>query len=106
VKVAEIVAGCLLTAAGVFSLWKWLRQPYVPRSPGEHALYVLHLTARIGVWFAFAALFFGYAVVDDTEAFRWFILVPIALAGVQLLTAVALARSPDDGPSTPGSEPP
>jgi hypothetical protein len=103
VKVAEIVAGCLMTAAGVFSLIKWLRRPYVPGSASEHALYLLHLTARIGVWFAFAALFFGYAFVDDTEAFRWFILVPIALAGVQLLTAVALARSPDEGPTGPGA---
>jgi hypothetical protein len=102
VKAAEIVAGCLLTAAGVFSLIRCLRRPYVPASPGEHVLYLLHLTARIGLWFAFAALIFGYAFVDDTEAFRWFILVPIALAGIQLLTAVALDRSPDEGPSGPG----
>jgi hypothetical protein len=106
VKVAEIVAGCLLMVAGIFSLIRWLRRPYVPGSGSEHALYLVHLTARIGVWFAFAALFFGYAFVDDTEAFRWFILVPIALAGIQLLTAVALARSPNEdstGRGTPAA---
>ncbi|MGH2555773.1 MAG: hypothetical protein ACRDHO_08680, partial [Actinomycetota bacterium] len=60
----------------------------------DQALYLLHTAARVGLWFAFAGFFFGLALVDETARFiRWYLFVPIGLAGVQLMTAVFLGRS-------------
>ena len=65
----------------------------------EHLLYALHVTARVGIWFALAGFFVGYALVDDPQQLGWFALVVIGLAGVQLLSAFYLSRTPR---STPG----
>ena len=46
----------------------------------------------VGLWFGFAAFFFGLALVDEPSGFTWFLVVPLALAGVQLITGVALGQ--------------
>jgi hypothetical protein len=56
----------------------------------ESVLYALHVTARVGLWFAFAGFFVGYALVDEPQSLRWYVLVPLGLAAIQLLTALAL----------------
>jgi hypothetical protein len=60
----------------------------------------------VGLWFAFAGFFFGYALIDQVGPFvRWYLFVPLGLAGLQLMTGVFLGRSQgsprhaNDGPS-------
>ena len=101
--VPEFVVASVLTLLGLRSLRKWMRVRFEAGSIGEHLLYALHVTARVGIWFALAGFFVGYALVDDPHQLGWFALVVIGLAGVQLLSAFYLSRTPR---STPGGEAP
>jgi hypothetical protein len=101
--VPEFVLASALTLLGLRSLRRWMRTRFEAESMGEHLLYALHVTARVGIWFALAGFFVGYALVDDPQQLGWFALVVIGLAGVQLLSAFYLSRSPR---STPGRRSP
>jgi hypothetical protein len=69
-----------------------MRTEFQAGSGRERIVYALHVTARVGLWFAFAAFFFGLALVDEPSRFTWFVLVPLCLAGLQLVTGVALGQ--------------
>ena len=97
--VLELVVGVLLALIGVWSAIRWMRKEFVAESWRDRVLYVLHISARAGVWFGFAAFFFGLAVVDDPSSFTWLVIIPVGLAGLQLVTAVALGRT--GGPTRP-----
>jgi hypothetical protein len=56
------------------------------------ALIALHEAAKAGFWLALGAFFLGYATVAEPQEFRWFVLVPIAMAGLRLVVATLLAR--------------
>ena len=90
--VVELAAASILTLAGVASLLRWLKTDFEPASARERVLYAVHLTSRIGMWFAFAAFAAGYALVDDPAGFTGFVMVPIVLAALQLLTGFLLSR--------------
>lgn len=96
----EYVIAGVLTLFGIRSLRHWMRHPFMARTTGEHVLFVLHATARVGIWFTLAAFFLGYALVEveDPAVFGWYLMVPIALAGIQLITSFYLSRS---GPAPP-----
>ena len=101
--IGELVIAGLLVVLGCRSLVRWLRKGFRPASAWESVLYALHVTARVGLWFAFAGFFAGYALIDDPQSFRWYVLVPLALSAIQLLTALALGlgkppRAPDGQP--------
>jgi hypothetical protein len=100
VNVAELVFAGILFLFGIRSLVKWLRVPYRPQTPGEGVLYALHATARVAMWLAFAGFFAGYALVDEPQAFRPYVMVPLGLAAIQLLTAMRLGmgKAPRPGP--------
>jgi uncharacterized membrane protein len=87
-----VAVGVALAVLGARSLWKWFRTPLDSGSPSDHLLYALYVTGRVGLWFAFAAVFVGYAVIDDIGRFRWFVLIPIVLSAMQLLGGVLLGR--------------
>jgi hypothetical protein len=61
-------------------------------SARERALIALHEAAKAGFWLALGAFFVGYAVVREPQEFRWFVMVPIAAAGIRLIAATLLAR--------------
>jgi hypothetical protein len=94
VKVFELVVAGLLALVGVRSLIRWVRTSFDAQGPGERILFSLHAAARVGLWLAFAGFFAGYALIDEPQSMKWYLFVPIALAGVQLLTAAFLSRSP------------
>ena len=99
--IVALVVAIALVAVGVRSLLHWQRKGFRPASTGETVLYALHVTARVGMWFAFAGFFAGYALVDDPQAFRWYVMVPLALAAIQFVSAVLLGqerRRPGDAP--------
>jgi hypothetical protein len=103
VRVFEGSVAALLALAGVHSLVHWIRRPFLSRSVRDHALYALWVTGRVGLWFAMAAVFAisasidaqGRAFVDEFARYRWFVLVPLVLAALQLLAALGLRRAPD-----------
>ena len=98
-KVFELVVAGLFAAGGLRSLWKWSRRRFESTEVGDQLLYALYLTGRIGLWFAFAGLFLIYALTGiegrpttELGRFRWYFLVPISLATLQLLAGFALGR--------------
>jgi hypothetical protein len=92
--VAEFVIAGILGIFGLRSLAFWWRRDFRPESAGEQVVYVLHVTARVGMWFALAGFFVGFAVVDYDPQGRlgWYLLVLIGLAGTQLLTSFYLTK--------------
>jgi len=103
VAVPELVVGSILALLGLRSLARWFRVEFAAVSWREHVLYSLHVAARVGLWLAFAGFFFGLALVDQPRRFTWFLLVPMSLAGVQLVTAVALGGGLIGAPRGNGS---
>lgn len=63
-------------------------------SGGDRLLIAVHDAARAGFWLALAAVFVGFNLVEDPFEFRWFVMVPIAMAALRLLAAVGLSRRP------------
>jgi hypothetical protein len=93
-RVPEIVIGMFLVLLGLWSLATWMRREFEAESGRDRILYAAHVAARVGLWFGFAAFFFGLAIVDEPSRFTWFVMVPLSLAGIQLITAVALGSGP------------
>jgi hypothetical protein len=100
VRVVELAIGGLLVLAGLRSLWIWSRRRFEGVDVVDHLLYALYLTGRVGLWFAIAGLFFIYASVDargqpamdELRSYRWYFLVPLVLAGMQLVAGWFLGR--------------
>jgi hypothetical protein len=102
-NVLELVVAGLFTAGGIRSLWVWSRRRFEGTDVVDHLLYALHLTGRIGLWFAFAG-FFVLSVVtsidgrptSELDRFRWYLLVPLVLAALQLVAGFALGHRTRD----------
>ena len=96
----ESAIALLLTLGGLRSLWYWLRRPFEDTDVADHVLYALFVTARVGLWFAFAGLFWiyatlevqGRAALDELRQYAWYLMVPVALAAVQLGAGWFLGR--------------
>jgi hypothetical protein len=112
VSVPELVIAGVCGAIGMRSLIVTLRRPFEPEGLRDRLLYALYVTCRAGWWLALGFFFLGYGLVEQPQDLRWFLLVPIALAGIQLLAGLSLAHGGDRGPehaSDPemnGHEPP
>ena len=96
-RAVELAIGTVLVLGGIRSLWRWSRRHFDGRAPADHVLYALYVTGRVGLWFAFAAIFLGYAFVDEVQRYRWFVLLPISLAAMQLVGGVLLGRPSTEG---------
>lgn len=105
-RVVEIAIAALLTLAGLRSLWAWSRRRFEGVDVVDHLLYALYLTGRIGLWFALAGFFAIYASVDargapgldELRPYRWYLLVPLVLAGLQLVAGWFLGRREPGAP--------
>lgn len=105
-RVVELVLAGLFLLLGVRSAWKWTRRPFEGTDVTDHALYALYVTGRAGLWFALAGYFLiaasiavrGRAAMDELGRYRWYFVVPLALAGLQLIAGWFLGRrSPASG---------
>jgi hypothetical protein len=99
VSVVELAIAAVFVAGGIRSLWVWSRRRFEGTDVVDHLLYALHLTGRIGLWFAFAGFFLIYATTsvdgtptDRVDDFRWYLLVPLGLAAMQLVGGFVLGR--------------
>jgi hypothetical protein len=90
--IVELVVAAVLFLLGVRSALRWFRTEFRAASSGEAFLYALHVSSRVALWFSFASVFLALGLLDEPSHYRWFALIPIALAGVQLLTGMLLAR--------------
>jgi len=100
VRPVEGAIALLFLLCGVRSLWYWLRRPFEGTDATDHVLYALFVTARVGLWLAFGGLFWiyatldvqGRAALDELRQYSWYVMVPIALAAVQLGAGWFLGR--------------
>jgi hypothetical protein len=116
-RIAELVIACVFAALGVRSVLYWIRRPFEGRGAGGHALFALHVMARVGAWFALATLFVLYATVATTDPvtrqpiaaegraftdaareYAWFFVVLLSLAALQFVSGWFLARSSSSPP--------
>jgi hypothetical protein len=111
VRVVELGLAGLLAIAGIRSLWTWSRRRFESTDIADHLLYALYLTGRVGLWFSLAGFFVIYAWVDAAGAslrdFQWYGLVPLVLAGMQLVAGWFLGhREARTGGGPPSVSPP
>lgn len=99
-KTFEIAVAAALAAAGVRSLVVWTRRAVGPASLREHLWFAAFVTGRVGLWLSLAGLFAisaasdarGRAFLDELAAVRWYALVPLVLAAVQVAAGFFLGR--------------
>jgi len=113
VRIVELVVAGLFTVGGIRSFVIWSRKPIDSDDLRDQLWYALYRTGRIGLWFAVAGIFLlsglsgteGRAFNDEFAQHRWFLMVPLILAVMQLIGAYMLGRSADRRPP-PDSGPP
>jgi hypothetical protein len=88
----EVAAAALFFLIGARSVLGSIRQMGTEDSGRVRTLIAVHEAAKAGFWLALGAFFLGYAVVREPQEFRWFVMIPIVMAGIRLLTATLLAR--------------
>lgn len=99
----ELSMAVIFTALGLRSSWYWVRRPFDSREIVDHVLYAMFVTGRAGLWLSVAGAFGiflsldtqGRAFTEDANDFRWYVLVPGFLAGLQLVGGALLGRRGD-----------
>jgi hypothetical protein len=89
----ELVLAGLFLMFGLISAVNSLREARPIDDPRVRFLVAVHDSAKAGFWLALAAFFLGFALIEEPQAFRWFALLPVAMAGLRLVTAALLSRS-------------
>jgi len=100
-RLFEFAIALLLAGFGVRSLWYWARRPFESTAIRDQLLYAVYRTGRVGMWFAFAGLFFLFAfvgasdpepnpitgelVVEHPSKYAWYVVVFAVLGAMQLL---------------------
>lgn len=98
-KALNVVMASVLLALGIRCVIYWGSRTFEGGAVRDHVLYALYVTGRAGLWFAFAGLFGLIAFVDtegrsvvDPQEYRWYLLVFLGLAILQLLAGWSLGR--------------
>lgn len=89
----EIVLAVPLFLIGVFSAVRSLTDPVTAEDGRSRLLIAIHQASKAGFWLALGAFFLLYGLAPEPQEYRWFALVPIAMAGLRLATAALLARN-------------
>jgi hypothetical protein len=113
-RIVELVIAGLLFLGGFRSFWIWSRRPIDSNDIRDQIWYALYRTGRIGLWFAVGGIFMisgliqreGKAFTDEFAQHRWYLMVPLILAAMQLVGGYLLGRSADRRPSTTDAHPP
>jgi hypothetical protein len=107
-RIVELVVAGLFALGGIRSFVVWIRRSIDSDALRDHLSYALYRTGRIGLWFAVGGMFLlptligreGRAYTEEFARFRWYILVPLALAIMQFIGAYLLGRSADRRPAS------
>jgi putative Mn2+ efflux pump MntP len=91
--ILELVAAAVLILIGFWVAYESLKEPMEVRSAKERFLVALHEASRAGFWLALGAWFLGLALIEEPQTWRWFILVPIGMAGLRLAARAILGMS-------------
>ena len=94
------VVAAVLAALGTRALVYWGRRPFETTDVRDHLWYAAYLTGRIGLWFALAAFFIALAagarrfatVARDAAKSRWFVMLFLALAVLEMVAGYFLGR--------------
>jgi hypothetical protein len=89
----ELVLAGLFLMFGLISGVNSLRGARPIEDPRVRFLVAVHDSAKAGFWLALGAFFLGFALIEEPQAYRWFAMLPIAMAGLRLATAAFLSRS-------------
>jgi len=111
----EFAVALVLTAFGIRSAAYWARRPFESTAIRDQLLYAVYLTGRVGMWFAFAGLFYLFAfvgvsdpepnpitgelVVEHPSKYAWYVIVFAVLGAMQLLAGWFLGHG---GPADHG----
>lgn len=112
-RIIESAAAVVLAALGARSVVYWARRPFAAQDLTDHVLFALYLTGRAGLWFAFAGAFLifgsidaeGRAFADEAADRRWYLMVILGLALLQMVAGYLLGRRGARG-SAGGSDDP
>jgi hypothetical protein len=104
----EFAVALVLTAFGIRSAVYWARRPFESTAIRDQLLYAVYLTGRVGMWFAFAGLFYLFAfvgasdpepnpitgelVVEHPSKYAWYVIVFAVLGAMQLLAGWVLGH--------------
>jgi hypothetical protein len=103
-KAIEISLAVVFGALGIRSLVYWIRRPFESRAIGDHLLFAMFVTGRVGLWFALAGIFVLYALTntqgraftDDARQYDWFVMVFVVLSAMQVIAGYFLGRRSAD----------
>jgi hypothetical protein len=112
VRIVELTVAAVFALLGVRSLAHWLRRPMESEHRRDHVLYALFVLSRAGLWFALSGLFLLYATVetrgrafvDEVAGYRWYFVVLLVPAALQLVSGFLLGRG-RPGPGQPHAGP-
>jgi hypothetical protein len=113
-RIIELVIAGLFFLGGFRSFWIWSRRPIDSNDIRDQIWYTLYRTGRIGLWFAVGGIFLisgliqreGKAFSEEWAQHRWYLMVLLILAAMQLVGGYLLGRSADRRPSTTRANPP
>ena len=112
-RVFELTIAVVLTAFGIRSMLTWARRPFASRAVADQVLYALYRTGRVGMWFAFAGLFWVFAFApgtsadgqrftrEDVSSYSWFVVLFAVLAVLQLIGGWFLGHRPSSDAEDP-----
>jgi hypothetical protein len=89
----ELVLAGLFLLFGLVSAVNSLRGAEPIEDPRVRFLVAVHNSAKAGFWLALSAFFLGFALIEEPQAFRWFAMLPVLMAGLRLASAALLSRS-------------
>jgi hypothetical protein len=112
-RIVELVIAGLFFLGGFRSFWIWSRRPIDSGDIRDQIWYALYRTGRIGLWFAVGGIFLisglirreGKAFTEEFSQHRWYLMVPLILAAMQLVGGYLLGRSADRRPAPGDADP-
>jgi hypothetical protein len=91
--ILELVLAALFGLFGLVSGINSLQDAQPIDDARVRLLVAVHDAAKAGFWLALGAFFLGFALIEEPQGFRWFVLVPVLMAGLRFATAALLSRS-------------
>jgi hypothetical protein len=88
----EFVLAVPLLLIGLYSAARSLSDPIPEDDRRSRFLIAVHEASKAGFWLTLGGFFLVYGVAEEPQLFRWFALVPLAMAALRLGAAAFLSR--------------